>query len=123
MFSITTAGTGFKVISRGLRQPWQMTFPQGSSNPYVSVLSQDKGKIPPDAIVVAKPGTNFGFPGCFVGVGIACKGKHYSKPLVRFPKHTSPMGIGSMGSTLYVALFGKMAVDTVPVAGGKPTRS
>lgn len=120
VFSITTSGTHFKLVARGLRQPWQMTFPQGSPNPYVTVLSQDAGRIPPDAIVVAKPGANFGFPGCFAGVGIACKGKRYAKPLVRFPKHASPMGIGSLGSTLYVALFGKMAVDTVPVAGGTP---
>jgi glucose/arabinose dehydrogenase len=98
-----------------------MTFPQGSTSPYVTVLSQDKGNIPPDAIVVAKQGTNFGFPGCFLKVGIACKGKHYGKALVSFPDHTSPMGIGSLGDTLYVALFNKMEVDTIPVAGGKPT--
>jgi glucose/arabinose dehydrogenase len=121
VFSINTDGSGFKVVARGLRQPWQMTFPQGSTSPYVTVLSQDKGKIPPDAIVVAKQGTNFGFPGCFLKVGIACKGKHYGKALVSFPDHTSPMGIGSQGDTLYVALFGRMEVDTVPVAGGKPT--
>jgi glucose/arabinose dehydrogenase len=121
IFSITTSGSGFKVVSRGLRQPWQMTFPQGSSSPYVTVLSQDVGAIPPDAIVVAKPGTNFGFPGCFLKTGIACKAKTYGKALVSFPKHASPMGIGSMGSTLYVAMFTKMEVDTLPVAGGTPT--
>jgi hypothetical protein len=122
VFSINTDGGGFKVVARGLRQPWQMTFPQGSASPYVTVLSQDKGKIPADAIVVAKQGTNFGFPGCFLKVGIACKkGKHYGKALVSFPDHTSPMGIGSQGDTLYVALFSRMEVDTIPVAGGKPT--
>jgi glucose/arabinose dehydrogenase len=121
VFSINTDGSGFKVVSRGLRQPWQMTFPQGATSPYVTVLSQEVGKIPPDAIVVAKQGTNFGFPGCFLKVGIACKGKRFSKPLVSFPPHSSPMGIGSLGTTLYVALFGKMEVDTIPVAGGKPT--
>jgi hypothetical protein len=121
VFSINPDGSGFKVVSRGLRQPFQMTFPQGSTSPYVTVLSQDKGKIPPDAIVVAKQGTNFGFPGCFLKVGIACKGKTFGKALVSFPVHTSPMGIGSLGDTLYVALFGKMEVDTIPVAGGKPT--
>lgn len=122
VFSINTDGSGFKVVSRGLRQPFQMTFPSGATSPYVTVLSQDAGKIPPDAIVVAKQGTNFGFPGCFLKVGIACK-KHktYGKALVSFPDHTSPMGIGSLGDTLYVALFGKMEVDTIPVAGGKPT--
>ena len=121
VFSINTDGSGFKVVARGLRQPWQMTFPQGSTSPYVTVLSQEVGKIPPDAIVVAKQGTNFGFPRCFLKVGIGCKGKTFGKALVRFPQHTSPMGIGSLGDTLYVALFSKMEVDTIPVAGGKPT--
>jgi glucose/arabinose dehydrogenase len=122
VFSITTDGSGFKVVSRGLRQPWQMTFPQGQTSPFVTVLSQDKGKIPPDAIVVAKQGTNFGFPGCFLKVGNACKkGKTYGKALVSFPDHTSPMGIGSQGDTLYVALFSKMEVATIPVAGGQAT--
>ncbi len=56
------------------------------------------------------------------GVGIACKkGKTFGKAFVRFPDHTSPMGIGALGDTLYVALFGRLEVDTIPVAGGKPT--
>ena len=86
----------------------------------MTVLSQELGKIPPDAIVVAKQGSNFGFPGCFLKVGIACKkGKTYSKALVTLPKHASPMGIGSYGDTLYVALF-LQGVYTVPVTGGTP---
>jgi glucose/arabinose dehydrogenase len=126
VFSIKPDGTGFKVVAKGLRQPWQMTFVGTSSHPYVSVLSQDAGKIPRDAIVVARGGRNFGFPKCFQGVGISCK-KRYAKPLISLPKHASPMGIQAVGNTLYVALFGGIGksgpeVVTIPAkSGAKPT--
>jgi glucose/arabinose dehydrogenase len=126
VFSIKPDGSGFKVVSRGLRQPWQMTFVGTSRNPYVSVLSQDAGKIPSDGIVVAKPHANFGFPGCFAGVGISCGHKKFAQPLIKLPKHASPMGIQAVGKTLYVALFGGIGksgpeVVTIPAKkGGKP---
>jgi hypothetical protein len=126
VFSINADGSGFKVVTRGLRQPWQLTFPGAATSPYVTVLSQDAGKIPGDAIVIAKPGQNYGFPGCFLGVGLKCKGASPPKPWAILPKHSSPQGIGSTADTLYVALFGgltpgKPAVVTIPVAGGTPT--
>lgn len=126
VFSIRPDGTGFKVVSRGLRQPWQMTFVGSSRNPYVSVLSQEAGKIPADAIVVARPGANFGFPKCFANVGLDCR-RSFAKPLIRLPKHASPMGIQAVGQTLYVALFsgiGKSGPEVVTIPakkGAKPT--
>ena len=126
VFSIKPDGSDFKVISRGLRQPWQLTFVGKSPNPYVSVLSQESGKIPDDAIVVAKPGADYGFPKCFAGVGVACANARFDKPLIELPKHASPMGIQAIGQTLYVALFGGIAksgpdVVTIPAkAGSKP---
>jgi glucose/arabinose dehydrogenase len=126
VFSIKLDGSGFRVVARGLRQPWQMTFVGTSRNPFVSVLSQDAGKIPQDAIVVARRGSNYGFPKCFAGVGISCK-KRYAKPLITLPRHASPMGIQAVGNTLYVALFGGIGksgpeVVTIPAkAGAKPT--
>jgi hypothetical protein len=72
----------------------------------VSVLSQEARPIPDDALILAKRGSDFGFPKCFAGVGLGCKGKHYDKPFVTFPKHASPMGIQAVGQTLYLALFG-----------------
>jgi glucose/arabinose dehydrogenase len=126
VFSIAPTGGKLKIVSRGLRQPWQLTFPGNATSPYVTVLSQDKGRIPRDAIVVAKPGSDFGFPGCFLGVGMTCKGKSFAKPLVSLPIHSSPQGIGSTADTLYVALFGGLQpktpiVASIPVAGGTPT--
>jgi glucose/arabinose dehydrogenase len=105
VFSIKTDGTDFRIVARGLRQPWQMTFVAGNPNPFVSVLSQDAGKVPYDAIVLARPGANFGFPKCFAGVGMDCR-KRYAKPLILLPRHASPMGIQAVGTMLYVALFG-----------------
>jgi glucose/arabinose dehydrogenase len=105
--SMTAAGKGFRVVAEGLRQPFQLNFPQGSKYPYVSVLGQDKGGTAPnDEIVVAKPGQNYGFPTC---TWILPKQKKecagMNEPAIFLPPHASPMGIGSIGKTLYVALF------------------
>lgn len=126
VFSINPNGRDFRVVARGLRQPFQLTFVKGSRAPYVSVLSQETPPIPRDAIVRGDRGRDFGFPSCFAGVGIGCKGAHFAKPLITLPKHASPMGIQSRGHTLYVALFGGIAksgpeVVTVPARqGAKP---
>ena len=121
--SMTASGKGLRVVARGLRQPFQLTFPAGSKHPFVSDLSQDKGKIPPDEIVVAKSGQDYGFPTCTWVVARSC-GK-FDKPLILLPKHASPMGIGSVGSTLYVSLFGGTGkgpeVVTIPTGGGTPS--
>jgi glucose/arabinose dehydrogenase len=109
--SMTAAGKGFKSVSSGIRQPFQLAFPQGSKYPYVTSLSQDKGKgsNSNDAIMVAKPGDDFGFPTCTwltaqMKKGGSCEG--FDEPAIFLPPHASPMGIGSIGKTLYVSLFG-----------------
>lgn len=122
--SMTAAGKDLRIVARGLRQPFQLTFPKGSRYPYVSVLGQDEGTIPRDQIVIAKSGSNFGFPSCTWLVGQPCK--KFTKPQIFLPPHASPMGIGSIGKTLYVALFrgivGKQGseVVTIPIKSGKP---
>jgi glucose/arabinose dehydrogenase len=125
VLSMRATGADLKVVSRGLRQPFQLTFPDGERNPFVSDLGQDGTKrIPLDQIVVAKRGANFGFPRCVRFRESQCS--RFDKPRVFLPPHSSPMGIGSIGDTLYVALFGglekeKPAVVSIPVAGGDPT--
>jgi glucose/arabinose dehydrogenase len=121
--SMTASGKGLRVIARGLRQPFQLTFPSGEHHPYVSVLQQDKGVIPRDQIVVARAGQNYGFPTCTWRSGQPCG--RFDKPRIFLPKHSSPMGIGSIGHTLYVSLFGGLdgkhpAVVTIPTKGGTP---
>lgn len=124
--SMTATGKDLRVIARGIRQPFQLDFPTGSRWPYVTDLGQDQGKIPPDEIVVAKPGQNYGFPTCTWLALSKCGG--FTKPKFLLPQHASPMGIASVGQTLYVALFTGIGdngfnpeVVTIPAGGGKPT--
>jgi glucose/arabinose dehydrogenase len=124
VISMTPSGKDVKTVATGLRQPFQLHFPAGAKHPYVGVLGQEKAPVPKDAIVVAKAGQHYGYPKCLFAVDSTCKG--FDKPLVLLPKHASPMGITSIGVTLYVSLFGglgdrKPVVASLPVAGGKPT--
>ncbi len=116
--SLKTSGKGgLKIVSRGLRQPWQSTFVKGHARPFLTVLSQDNvDPAPPDYIVSPKPGLDFGFPKCNGLVAALCKG--YAKPFATFPQHTSPMGISPIGQRLYVAEFGPMAVASLSANGG-----
>jgi glucose/arabinose dehydrogenase len=111
-------GTDIRVVARGLREPWQMTFVKGIDDPFVSVLAQDNLKVVPDYIIRARQGQNYGFPTCNWTKPKACK--PFAKPYLLLDPHASPMGIGSIGKTIYVALFGKQAVDHFKVGGGKP---
>jgi glucose/arabinose dehydrogenase len=111
LVSMTAAGKGFKVVTEGLRQPFQLVFPQGSKYPWVTVLSQDKGKgkTPDDEVIEAKPGQNYGFPTCTWPAPSAKVCKGFDEPAVLPPPHSSPMGIGAIGNTFYVSLFGGAA--------------
>jgi glucose/arabinose dehydrogenase len=122
VLSFDSRGKHLRVVAHGLRQPWQMVFPQGSSTPLVSNLGEDAGvKNPPDYVVRVKQGDDFGFPRCNWKKKAACRG--FAKPVQFFAAHSSPMGLGIIGDTLYVSLFGGIGqsgpeVVSVPVAGG-----
>jgi glucose/arabinose dehydrogenase len=105
--SLTAKGKDIKTVATGLRQPWQLTFVQGNPNPFVSVLDDERTPTPPDWIVNAKPGENYGYPTCTQSVKKDCKG--FAKPIALLADHASPMGISPIGQTLYVALFGGRA--------------
>jgi glucose/arabinose dehydrogenase len=112
-------GSDIRTVAHGLREPWQMTFVKGIPDPFVSVLSQDNLKVgPPDYIIRARSGQNYGFPKCNWNSAKACK--PFAKPYLLLEPHSSPMGIGSIGKRIYVALFGKMQVATFKVGAGKP---
>jgi glucose/arabinose dehydrogenase len=113
-------GKDIRVVARGLREPWQMTFVKGIDDPFVSVLGQDNIN-PPDYIIRARSGQNYGFPKCNWLEAKPCKA--FATPYLLLPPHSSPMGIGSIGKTIYVALFGKMEVDTFKVGGAKKTKA
>jgi glucose/arabinose dehydrogenase len=104
ILSFTAAGKDLEVFASGIRQPWQMAFPAGSSSPYVTDLGQDKGaKNPPDFILRVAAGQNYGFPKCNWTSAQACVGD--AKPYRTFTPHVDLMGIGLRGSQMYLSSF------------------
>lgn len=124
VISVKKSGKNVKLISKGIRQPWQMTFLDGEKQPIVTGLGADtpKGTDAADIIVKANPGTDFGFPTCTWGPSSPCSG--FNKPLAIFPSvepSSSPTGITHRGKKLFVALFKPDApkVITMDKKGGK----
>jgi glucose/arabinose dehydrogenase len=124
VLSFNRKGKDRKIVATGMRQPWQMVFPRGSSSPFVSDLGQDTGaKNPPDFVLRVHKGDNFGFPKCNWTKPKACAG--FAKPFKLFPPHTDVMGLGIIGKRLYMSEFlgdhGKAGlVASMPRKGGKP---
>ena len=124
VISMRVDGSDVKTVATGMRQPWQLAFVKGVARPYVTVLGQENlGKHqPPDWIVVARDGDDFGFPTCNWSKPKACS--TFAKPIALLPAHSSPTGIAARGSTLYVAMFNGIgrgpAVVTIPSHGGAP---
>lgn len=124
VLSLNSAGRDLRVVARGLRQPFQLAFPAGSSSPFVSVLGQDQpaNLNPPDYVVRIRPGQNYGFPRCNWLSSGACRG--YTRPFRFLRSHASPMGLAIIGNRLYVALFNGLdpsvgaTVAWMPVTGG-----
>jgi glucose/arabinose dehydrogenase len=117
--SIDLATGKLATVAKGLRQPWQFTSVGGTT--LVSDLGQENlgKKAPPDYVVAVKPGSDYGFPSCPAKASTCAK---YAKPWGTFPAHSSPMGLGTIGGKVYVALFGGTGkgpeVVSLPAAGG-----
>ena len=113
VISVKKSGNGLKVIAKGIRQPWQLTFLDGEKQPYGTALGQDgpDGTDAADFVYKANPGSNFGFPTCGWGPSTASVCADFTKPVVTFAKPasplpaTSPTGITHRGKKLFVALF------------------
>jgi glucose/arabinose dehydrogenase len=120
---MTAKGKDVKVVARGIRQPWQLAFPRGSSSPYVSDLGQDKGaaaKNALDFVLRVKSGQNYGFPKCAWTTTHRCRG--VAKPFRSFTPHTDAMGVGILGRRLFVSEFGAATparVVSTPLKGGR----
>jgi glucose/arabinose dehydrogenase len=111
--AFTPTGGDLRVVARGIRQPWQMAFPAGSSSPFVSDLGQDSGadqSLVQDFILRVKPGQNYGYPSCNWIVLQACAGR--ARPFRFLPPHTDPIGVGIIGQRLYIAEFGSAEANT-----------
>jgi hypothetical protein len=125
ILSIKPSGKDLRVFASGMRQPWQMAFPKGSSSPFVSNLGQDMPASlnPPDFLLRVKQGQDYGFPKCNWVKPKACK--KFAKPFKFFAPHSNVMGVGIIGQRLYLSEFtGNKGtsglVVTMPMAGGKP---
>jgi glucose/arabinose dehydrogenase len=124
ILSFNSKGKDLKILAQGIRQPWQMVFPNNSSAPLVSDLGQDMGaKNPPDFVLRVNQGDNFGFPNCNWTKTKACKG--FAKPFKLFSPHTDVMGLGIIGKTLYMSEFvgnkgASGLVVSMPLSGGTP---
>jgi len=122
--SVDPATGSTNVIATGMRQPWQPLFLPGHALPLVSDLNQDDlgPKRPRDYLLAIKRGANYGFPAC-PATPRACA--NYTQPLVQFPAHASPMGLGYLNGKVYVALYGGLGkgpvVVSMPPSGGRPT--
>ncbi|MBK5232047.1 MAG: hypothetical protein JJE13_03570 [Thermoleophilia bacterium] len=110
VISVKKSGKGIKVIAKGIRQPWQLTFLDGEKQPIGTALGQD-GPADTDAadfLYKANPGSDFGFPTCGWGPSTVTACESFTKPLAIFPKTLpaqSPTGITHRGQKLFVALF------------------
>jgi len=124
ILSVKPNGKDLKVFATGIRQPWQMVFPAGSSSPFVSDLGQDSGaKNPPDFVLRVHQGDNYGFPGCNQTSASSCTG--FAKPFQQFGPHTDIMGMTIIGQRLYMTSFLGIApphkageVVSMPLSGG-----
>lgn len=121
ILSFKPRGKDLKVFARGMRQPWQLAFPAGSSSPLVSDLGQDAGaQNPPDFVLKVHKGDNYGFPKCNWLDASKCKG--YKRPFKFFPSHSDVGGVAIIGKRLYLSEFGMggrpAQVVAMPTAGG-----
>jgi glucose/arabinose dehydrogenase len=105
VISMRLDGTDVRTVSTGFRQPWQLAFVHGVRRPYVTELGQENlgRKQPPDSVVLARDGADYGFPTCNWGKPVKCSS--FTKPLALLPAHSSPTGIAAQGTTLYVGMF------------------
>jgi glucose/arabinose dehydrogenase len=122
--SVDPATGSTRVIANGMRNPWQPLFLPGHALPLVSDLNQDDlgPNRPRDYLLAIERGANYGFPAC-PATPSTCA--NYDQPLVQFPAHASPMGLGYLNGKLYVALYGGLGkgpvVVSMPSRGGTPT--
>ncbi len=123
ILSLKPNGTDLRVFASGMRQPWQLAFPRGSSSPFVSDLGQDEGAAkPPDFLLRVRRGQNYGFPACNWTALTVCHG--FAKPFKTFRPHTDVMGVGILGKRLYLSEFlghrgGSGLVVSMPIGGGR----
>lgn len=113
-------GSDMQIFATGIRQPWQMAFLPGSSDPFVSDLGPDSDTPfanPPDFLLHVHWGQNYGYPSSLAGPGFA-------QPFQTFAPHTDVGGVAISGRRIYLTEFGfannQPEVVSIPAWGGTP---
>ncbi len=124
VLSLRADGSDLRVVARGLRQPFGVTFAKGVRPPFVTVEGQEGlgRKQPPDYVVSARTGEDYGFPRCNWSKPARCAS--FAEPFALLPAHSSPTGIAAAGNDLFVGMFNGTrgpAVWRLPVTGGRWT--
>jgi glucose/arabinose dehydrogenase len=121
ILSMTSHGTHVKIVAQGIRQPWQLAFPSGSVQPFVTDLGQDSGaRHAPDLLLRVRKGQDYGFPTCNWARPARCQ--PFARPFRFFAPRTDPMGLAIMGGRLYISEFGlgtPAQVISIPLGGGQ----
>ncbi len=107
VLSMKRDGSDLKTVARGLRQAFGIAFLQGDASPWLSNEGDDvPPTFPPDFIVHAVSGSDFGYPACkwITPADSACTG--FATPSIFFPPHSTPTGLAARGHKLYIAYFG-----------------
>lgn len=122
VLSMRRDGSDLRVVARGLRQPFGIAFAKGVRQPFATIEGREGlgRKQPPDYVVIAHSGENYGFKRCTWAKPAACAG--FAKPLALLPAHSSPTGITAIGKQLYIGMFGGTrgpAVWRLPTSGGR----
>ena len=123
ILSFNPQGGDLQVFATGIRQPWQMAFPAGSSSPYVSDPGPDdipSQPNPPDLILRVRGGQNYGFPSCDWFIESACAG--FATPFKLLAPHTDAFGLVIAGKRLYFNEYGghlDAKIAWMPTSGGK----
>ena len=138
-------GGELEPFARGLRNAVGLTWSPDGSRLWATENERNElgEEIPPDEIVAARPGADFGWPACYgdripaPGFGTPERCAATEPPTVQLPAHSAPLGLvfasgarfpAAYQESLFVALHGSAVRDNpvgyevvrVPMRGGTP---
>jgi glucose/arabinose dehydrogenase len=112
VLSVEPDGTGLRVVSRGVRNPYGLAVDPRTGRLYASVNERDElgDREPAETIVEILPGRDFGWPRCWPSHRLmrlrgSCTG--VTPPLAYLEPHSAPGGMAFWNGALYVAEWGE----------------
>jgi glucose/arabinose dehydrogenase len=134
ILSVLPSGRDLRIVATGLRNPFGLAIEPRSGRLYASVNARDDlgDSEPAEAVVLVKPGTDFGWPACWPSARThrlsgSCRG--VTPPVAYLEPHSSADGMTFWRGDLYVALWGQYyssehgrRVDRVDLPSGRVSR-